>query len=84
MTNTTITAKTARFFARYIAVPAVLVGAPLAMAGMASAATYSQPSDPGFNAPAVKAHPAPTVAPGWHNNHGTYYISNLEKQGFHR
>jgi hypothetical protein len=80
MTNNTTTAR----IARYIAVPLFLGGAALGMAGMASAATYSQPADPGFTAPSVKAHPAPGATPGWHNHHGEYHIRNLVNNGYHR
>jgi hypothetical protein len=80
MTNTTHTSLTARI-ARYIAVPLFLAGAALGMAGMASAATYSQPADPGFNAPSVKAHPAPSATPGSYY-HGMHHIEALIKEGF--
>jgi hypothetical protein len=83
MTNTTRSSFTARI-ARYIAVPVFIGGAALGMAGMANAATYSQPADPNFNAPAVTAHPAPNATPGWHNHHGQHHIDNLVHNGFHR
>jgi hypothetical protein len=93
MTNTTITAQSARTFkagriARYIAPPIVsagiIGGAALGMAGMANAGTYSQPSDPGFHAPSVKAHAAPNSQPGWYSHHGQHHIDNLVKNGYHR
>jgi hypothetical protein len=80
MKNTTITAR----IARYIAVPLFLGGAALGMAGMANAATYSQPSNPDFNAPSVKAHPAPNAIPGWSNRHGAVHIQNLINDGYRR
>lgn len=63
--TTTIT----RSFARYIALPIVsagiIGGAALGMAGMASAATQTQPTGPGYSyAPSVKAHFAPEGAAG--------------------
>ena len=64
-----------RSLARYIALPIVsagiIGGAALGMAGMANAATATQPSGPGHSyAPSVKAHPAPEAQPGWHGYHG--------------
>jgi hypothetical protein len=54
------------------------------MAGMANAATETQPSGPGHSyAPNVKAHPAPEALPGWHNNHGPAKIQHLEP-AYHR
>ncbi len=82
MTNNTHTTLIARI-ARYIAVPAVLGGAAVGLAGMASAATMTQP-DPGFTTPSVKAHPAPSATPGWHNHHGEFHIQNLVNNGYHR
>jgi hypothetical protein len=69
----------ARNFARYIAVPAMIGGAALGLAGMANAATAGQaPTGPGYSySPVVKAQPAPTAKPGWHNNHGPAYIAHL-------
>ena len=67
--------------ARYIALPIVsagiLGGAALSLAGMASAATTNGPSGPGYSyAPSVKAKPAPTQKPGWHNHHGIWHIKS--------
>ena len=72
----------ARNFARYIAVPAMIGGAALGLAGMANAATTGQaPTGPGYSySPTVKAQPAPTAKPGWHNNHGPAYIAHLTGQ----
>jgi len=84
MTTNTIT----RTFGRYIALPIVsagiIGGAALGMAGMASAATQTQPSGPGYSyAPIVKAHPAPQAQPGWHGHHGVNHIERLVP-GYHR
>ena len=71
----------ARNFARYIAVPAMIGGAALGLAGMANAtATGGQaPTGPGYSySPESHAHPAPTAAPGWHNHHGPQHIVNLQ------
>jgi hypothetical protein len=73
----------ARNFARFIAVPAMIGGAALGLAGMANAtATNGQaPTGPGYSyGPTVKAQPAPTAKPGWHNNHGPAYIAHLTGQ----
>jgi purine nucleoside phosphorylase len=80
MTNTAHTSLAARI-ARSIALPMVSVGiiggAALGMAGMANAATYSHPANPGFSAPSVKAHPAPNAQPGarWHT--GVHHLATL-------
>ena len=65
----------ARTFAWYLALPVVAAGiiggAALGMAGMADAATSTQPTGPGNSyAPTVKAKPAPEAQPGqrWHNS----------------
>ena len=68
--------------ARYIALPIVSAGifggAALGLAGMANAATPTEPHGPGYSyAPSVKAHPAPTQKPGWHNHHGIWHIDAL-------
>ncbi|MDT5364243.1 MAG: hypothetical protein QOC69_6005 [Mycobacterium sp.] len=69
----------ARNFARYIAVPVMIGGAALGLAGMANAATTGQaPSGPGYSySPDTYAKPAPTAQPGWHNNHGPARIAHL-------
>ncbi len=54
-------------------VTAGIIGAGvLGLAGTAAAATTTTtPSGPGYSySPEVKAHPAPTMAPGWHAHHG--------------
>ena len=66
-------------FARYLVLLTVggslLGGAAVGLAGMASAATTNHPSGPGYSyAPSVKAKPAPTQKPGWHNHHGIWHI----------
>ena len=73
-------------FGRYLAYlfvgGAIVGGASLGLAGMADAATYSQPANPGFSAPGVKAHPAPSATPGWHNHHGVHHIEALIHHGY--
>ena len=69
-------------FARYLVLLTVggslLGGAAVGLAGMASAATTNAPSGPGYSyAPSVKAKPAPTQKPGWHNHHGIWHIKAL-------
>ena len=73
----------ARSFTRYIALPivsaGVIGGAALGMAGMANAATPTQPTGPGYSyAPTVKAHPAPDATPGarWHK--GLHHLADLQ------
>jgi hypothetical protein len=67
----------ARNFARYIAVPAMIGGAALGLAGMANASTQA-PVGPGYSySPDTYAKPAPTAKPGWHNNHGPARIAHL-------
>jgi len=69
----------ARNFARYIAVPAMIGGAALGLAGMANATTTGQaPTGPGYSySPDTYAKPAPSAVPGWHNNHGPARIAHL-------
>jgi hypothetical protein len=67
----------ARNFARYIAVPAMIGGAALGLAGMANA-TAQAPTGPGYSySPNTHAEPAPSAIPGWHNNHGPARIAHL-------
>lgn len=71
---------TKNMIARYIALPIVSAGifggAALGLAGMANAATAT---GPGYSyAPTVKAHPAPTQKPGWHNHHGVWHVNALK------
>ena len=66
-------------FARYLVLLTVggslLGGAAVGLAGMASAATTNGPTGPGYSySPSVKAKPAPTQKPGWHNHHGIWHI----------
>jgi hypothetical protein len=69
--------------ARTFALSAVAAGtigaAALGLAGMANAATSGQaPTGPGYSySPDTYAKPAPTAAPGWHNNHGPARIAHL-------
>lgn len=69
-------------FARYLVLLTVggslLGGAAVGLAGIASAATPTQPTGPGYScAPSVKAKPAPGATPGWHNHHGVWHINAL-------
>jgi hypothetical protein len=67
----------ARNFARFIAVPAMIGGAALGLAGMANA-TVQAPAGPGYSySPDTYAKPAPTAKPGWHGNHGPARIAHL-------
>jgi hypothetical protein len=73
--------------ARLIALPIVsagiIGGAALGLAGMASAQSLGgqDATGPGYSyAPTVKAHPAPSQAPGWHNHHGVQHIAGLANQ----
>jgi hypothetical protein len=74
----------ARAFVLSVVSAGIIVGAALGMAGMANAATQTQPSGPGYSyAPAVKAHPAPEAVPGWHGHHGADRIQHFVP-GYHR
>ena len=73
---------TKNMIARYIALPVVSAGifggAALGLAGMANAATPTEPTGPGYSyAPSVKAMPAPEAKPGWRNHHGVWHINAL-------
>ncbi|WP_235683495.1 MULTISPECIES: hypothetical protein [Mycobacteriaceae] len=64
-------------------VTAGIIGAgALGLAGTAAAATTAQaPTGPGYSySPEVKAHPAPTMAPGWHAHHGAARIAVLQNR----
>jgi hypothetical protein len=75
---TTITRTFARYFALPIVSAGIIGGAALGMAGMANAATQTQPTGPGYSyAPSVKAYPAPEAQPGWHGNHGVWRVEKL-------
>jgi hypothetical protein len=53
------------------------------MAGMANAATMTDPANPGHSfSPSVKAHPAPSATPGWRNHHGMHHIEALIHNGY--
>ena len=59
----------------------ILGGAALGLAGMANAATVTQPSGSGYSySPSVKAQPAPTQKPGWHNHHGVWHVNALNNR----
>jgi hypothetical protein len=69
-------------FARYLVLLTVggslLGGAAVGLAGMASAATPTEPSGPGHSySPSVKAKPAPEAKPGWRNHKGIWHINAL-------
>ena len=70
-------------FARYLVMLTVggslLGGAAIGLAGMANAAVATNGAPgPGYSyAPSVKAKPAPTQKPGWHNHHGVWHINAL-------
>jgi hypothetical protein len=82
-----MTTNSSRKFARYFAMPLVsagiIGGAALGLAGMANAATMSDPHSGNMTTPSVKAHPAPESQPGWHGHHGVWHIQNLQP-GYHR
>ncbi|RDH77642.1 hypothetical protein DVS77_14800 [Mycolicibacterium moriokaense] len=68
-------------FARYLVLLTVggslIGGAAVGLAGIAGAATTAGP-DSGYSAPSVKAHPAPSQKPGWHNHHGVWKVHGLQ------
>jgi hypothetical protein len=72
-------------FSRIFALPALALavfgGAVLGLSGTAHASTGlggQEPTGPGYSySPNTHAHPAPTVGPGWHGNHGPAYIAHL-------
>ena len=78
MSNTTFTARLARYFALPVVSAGILGGAALGMSGLAGAATSTPPANPGFSAPSVKAHPAPSAQPGmrWHT--GMHHLATLQ------
>jgi ABC-type phosphate transport system permease subunit len=62
-----------------VASAGIIGGAALGMAGMANAATPTQPTGPGYSyAPSVKAHPAPEAQAGarWHK--GSHHLAVLQ------
>ncbi len=65
-----------------IALPVVIGGAALGVAGIANAQT--DPVGPGYQyAPTSTAHPAPEAVPGWHNHHGVTHVESVVP-GYHR
>jgi isopentenyl diphosphate isomerase/L-lactate dehydrogenase-like FMN-dependent dehydrogenase len=81
-TNTTTTRRFARYFALPIVSAAMIGGAALGLAGVASAATEVR--EPNIVAtPSVTANPAPEAVPGWHWHHGIYHL-HTSQQGYHR
>jgi len=75
MTNNTITHRIARYIALPIMSAGIIGGAALGMAGMANAATSTQPSGPGYSyAPHVKAHSA---AAGHPRRHGVARVETM-------
>ena len=68
----------ARYLAFLVVGGSALGGAALGLAGMANAASSTEPSGPGHSyAPSVKAKPAPEATPGWHNHKGIWHINAL-------
>ena len=75
----------ARNLVRFIAAPAIVGGAALGLAGMASATpSHSAPTTtvapapvgPGYQySPEHYATPAPTQGPGWQNHHGPNHMN---------
>jgi hypothetical protein len=59
----------------------ILGAAALGCAGLAGATAGiggQAPTGPGYSySPQTHATPAPTVGPGWHDNHGPAYIAHL-------
>jgi hypothetical protein len=83
-----MTTNITRTFGRYIALPVVsagiIGGAALGLAGMANAATPTEPHGSGnSHSPGIHANPAPEAQPGWHGHHGVWHIENLQP-GYHR
>jgi hypothetical protein len=73
----------ARNLARFVAVPAIIGGAALGLAGMANAApgpatpttTTIAPSGPGYQYyPDTYATPPATQVPGWQGHHGPGHL----------
>ena len=72
--------KSIRLIALPILSAGLIGGAALGLAGTANAAGQA-PSGPGYSySPAVKAKPAPTQRPGWHNHHGQAHVDNLTQR----
>jgi hypothetical protein len=73
-----MTINIARTFALSVVSAGIIGGAAVGMAGMANAATQTQPTGPGYSyGPAVTANPAPQAQPGWHGHHGVNHIEHL-------
>jgi len=73
-------------FARFVAVPAIVGGAALGLAGIAAAnpgpaaptttTMAPAPTGPGYQYyPDTYATPVPTQAPGWNNHHGPNHVN---------
>jgi hypothetical protein len=79
-----MTINIARTFALSVVSAGIVGAAALGMAGMANAATQTQPSGPSSSyAPTVTAHPAPEALPGWQGHHGVNRIEHFVP-GYHR
>jgi hypothetical protein len=70
---------------RLVALPILSAGiigtAGLGFAGMANAATSTQPTGPGYSySPDTLAKPAPTATPGWRAHHGAHHVADLQSQ----
>jgi hypothetical protein len=75
---TTTTARIARTITLPLISAGILGGAALGLAGMASAATVTEPSGPGYSySPEVHAQPAPNAEPGKRAHKGVYHLSVL-------
>jgi hypothetical protein len=71
--------------ARLVALPILSAGiigaAALGFAGMANAATSTEPTGPGYSySPDTLAKPAPSATPGWRAHHGVHHIADLQNQ----
>lgn len=72
--------KTTRLLALPLLSAGIIGGAALGLAGTANASAQA-PTGPGYSySPTVKAKPAPTQLPGWHNHHGPTHIANLAQR----
>ena len=71
----------ARYLTFLVVGGSAIGGAALGLAGMANAASSTQPTGPGYSyAPSVKAMPAAEATPGWHNHHGIWHINALNNR----
>ena len=66
--------------ARWVAVPAIIGGTALGLAGMANAATSQDPHGPGYDYSPTTTVAPPTITPGWHAHHGPQHATDLENR----